>query len=530
MEAQVNYIEDNLIVLQNKVTDDYEIEQHEKYKGVQGEIRFVKSKFNGKQRVLKILKKNVISSQAQELILRNVGLLQNQRNEIKQGLLRVYEFYEDQNFFYMIQQKCEGESLVDHILERAKKEQGKFYTEKLVANLIESILKIIEQGNKIGLIHGNMRLSSFIWGNHDEEQFEKNIMHPYIVDFGISMSMINPNHKYEKIHPTFLPYCISPEYIQALPISENCDSWSIGVLTYLLLCGNLPFNSSQEISIYEEIETGLVDFEYTNSDIWQKISLDAKNFILDCLQPDQTIRKKPQELLQHNWFKQMENLSDNSQILTPLNNTLTNLKTTYLRLQIIEITQHYYLMYKNTLEENEQILRYLRGLDKNKTRDLSINDFQTALSQVLNSVQVHKIIENIQKFDFLDSNNKVYYSLWSNQSYMKQKKKQHLQLIQNLKDIRNNSQNLELIEQNKIYLFRKELKQIMGSKLYHEFEENHFTELLRSGMPLPYLEFEDYLKNYAEQKANKTDELNSALLQQQPLEIPQNTLCSCTLI
>ena len=56
----------------------------------------------------------------------------------------------------------------------------------------------------------------------------------------------------------------------------KCDIWTCGVITYILLCGNPPFNGANDKEIMTSIARGEVKF---NDPIWERVSDDAKDFI-----------------------------------------------------------------------------------------------------------------------------------------------------------------------------------------------------------------------------------------------------------
>ena len=45
-------------------------------------------------------------------------------------------------------------------------------------------------------------------------------------------------------------YYIAPDVIKK-DYDERCDVWSIGVLMYILICGQPPFNGSDDDEIFE---------------------------------------------------------------------------------------------------------------------------------------------------------------------------------------------------------------------------------------------------------------------------------------
>jgi len=52
-------------------------------------------------------------------------------------------------------------------------------------------------------------------------------------------------------------------------MNEKCDIWSIGVILYILLSGNPPFNGNTDGEIMAKVQLGGFDFE---DSIWDNIS------------------------------------------------------------------------------------------------------------------------------------------------------------------------------------------------------------------------------------------------------------------
>ena len=48
------------------------------------------------------------------------------------------------------------------------------------------------------------------------------------------------------------PYYVAPEILKG-EYDEKCDIWSIGALTYLMLCGDPPFIGSSNNEIFKKI-------------------------------------------------------------------------------------------------------------------------------------------------------------------------------------------------------------------------------------------------------------------------------------
>ena len=75
----------------------------------------------------------------------------------------------------------------------------------------------------------------------------------------------------------------APEVMLKLGHGKPVDMWSMGVITYTLLCGYSPFRSENLNDLIDECKNGRVIF---HERYWKDVSRDAKEFITSLLQPD----------------------------------------------------------------------------------------------------------------------------------------------------------------------------------------------------------------------------------------------------
>jgi serine/threonine protein kinase len=126
-----------------------------------------------------------------------------------------------------------------------------------------------------------------------------------LLDFGLS-KIIGPNETCNEPYGT-LTYC-APEILLDIPYNHQVDVFAIGVITYLLLCGFLPFdaeNNEAEIA-RKTINENPIYFNF----IWKNISFYAKRFVEKCLIKDPKKRITINEALNDLWFKEKYNIKD----------------------------------------------------------------------------------------------------------------------------------------------------------------------------------------------------------------------------
>lgn len=99
-------------------------------------------------------------------------------------------------------------------------------------------------------------------------------------------------------------YYVAPEVLHR-SYSTEADMWSIGVITYILLCGSRPFWARTESGIFRSVLRADPNFDDTP---WQSVSPEAKDFVKRLLNKDYRKRMTAAQAL----CKYSHSLTDNS--------------------------------------------------------------------------------------------------------------------------------------------------------------------------------------------------------------------------
>lgn len=118
-----------------------------------------------------------------------------------------------------------------------------------------------------------------------------------IADFGLSII-------FDKNGGKLTTECGSPEYIapEVITLSEydeKVDMWSVGVITYILLTGRMPFGRGSENNIvimFNEIRSGRYNWSKSNA------SDGAKFFVSTLLEVDANKRHSAKKALNNKWL------------------------------------------------------------------------------------------------------------------------------------------------------------------------------------------------------------------------------------
>ncbi|KAJ7565438.1 hypothetical protein O6H91_02G060900 [Diphasiastrum complanatum] len=191
------------------------------------------------------------------------------------------------------QRLCEGGELLDCIL--AKKD-GR-YSEKDAAKLVRQMLNVVARCHLNGIVHRDLKPENFLFKSRGEDSSLK------ATDFGLS-DYIRPGKRFRDVVGS--AYYVAPEVLRRKSGPES-DVWSIGVITYILLCGRRPFWDKTEAGIFNEVLKKKPDFR---AKPWPSISSSAKDFVRKLLAKDPHTRLTASQALSHPWVREGGNASE----------------------------------------------------------------------------------------------------------------------------------------------------------------------------------------------------------------------------
>jgi len=118
-----------------------------------------------------------------------------------------------------------------------------------------------------------------------------------LADFGIAKMLDSSDGVLSTMAGSF-GYA-APEIMLKQGHGKPVDMWSLGVITYTLLCGYSPFRSENVADLIEECKSGRIVF---HGRYWKDVSNEAKDFIISLLQPEPRNRLTSEEALQDVWL------------------------------------------------------------------------------------------------------------------------------------------------------------------------------------------------------------------------------------
>ena len=346
--------------------------------------------------------------------------------------MKKYECYVDQSNFYIISDFCDQGDLLGKLDKLGR------MSEVVVKFLMEQIFNAVAYLHSKNFLHGDIKLENILLytatsrnsgkrftlinidiNKNEDLRIElnrsktitkrtKNYVNDMLnyeiklIDFGCSKYFVNKN-KHTKLSGIIgsTLYC-SPEVVDDL-YDELCDEWSCGVLMYILLTGEPPFQWETEEEIFQKIKKCDYNFKLK---AFNDVSYNCKNLIKKLLEPNKKKRIKACDALKHPFFTEFFNPSQAMTSNKDLNilKRLINYK--------MPISKFHEAMYaficKNflSIDEEKNLRTVFRYIDKEGKNNFNKEDLNRCLKEIHIDLSTEGL-ESIFAMRDADKNNKM---------------------------------------------------------------------------------------------------------------------------
>lgn len=169
------------------------------------------------------------------------------------------------------------------------------YSEKEAAKIFKQVMYSIAYCHSNNIVHRDLKPENLLYSTKDEDSLIK------VIDFGLSQI----NRRGYMKNKVGTAYYVAPEVLMG-QYNQRCDIWSAGVILYILLCGDPPFNGPNDNEIYKAIIK--MHFSLSGSR-WNRVSKEAKDLIAKMLSKESE-RPSAKEVLEHPWFKKADSAKE----------------------------------------------------------------------------------------------------------------------------------------------------------------------------------------------------------------------------
>lgn len=263
--------------------------------GAFGVAHLCRDKRSGQLRVLKTINKR--QSQVPP------GQLEKEIRNLKAcdhpHIIRLFEYYEDYENIYLIMEHAEGGEL--HQVLEAQKSRNMNLPERWVATVIKQCLFAISHVHAQGIIHKDLKAENILLLKVNDVNDPVIQPHAVIIDLGIAelfAARLGRRARCTVVAGT--PTHMAPEVWRG-NFGPVADVWSLGVVMFELLSGDIPFQCSSLNSAQEWLRM------HRQGPSWSALdhcSRQARAICQRMLSCDERMRPTAQQCLGHSWFKE----------------------------------------------------------------------------------------------------------------------------------------------------------------------------------------------------------------------------------
>jgi len=248
----------------------------------------------GEQFAVKSMRKHISSNDEAYFLEARIHYFLSQCDE---KVVHFYEMFEDDEYVHFVLEYLPGGDLFDTLLNQSQSQ--KFYSEKVIKSIVKGLLESVQKMHSYGIVHRDLKLENLLLKTKGNEMPVVKI-----ADFGLAIE----EHKIMTFAGT--PLYMAPENHRREVYGKPVDMWAIGLITYFLFCGDLPFGTDE----YVKYRVLRGEFEFSGKQ-WQSSSVFMRDLISGLLTVDPRVRLTADQALKHPWFQFNEHDTTNHEMM-----------------------------------------------------------------------------------------------------------------------------------------------------------------------------------------------------------------------
>lgn len=200
----------------------------------------------------------------------------------KRHIIKVYDVGISFNHVYLVMDRLHGPTVEKWL------EESTDISEVQAGSILRQILIAIRSIHSHNMVHRDLKPGNFAFK-------DPGCTEVVLIDIAGTMCIVQAGRRADEVGT---PAYMAPEELNHGEVTTSIDMWAVGVLTYFMLSGRLPYKGSSFAEYAEAQENEKPDF---SSEPWPAVSAHAIDFINLCLTLDPLLRLTVTEALKHPW-------------------------------------------------------------------------------------------------------------------------------------------------------------------------------------------------------------------------------------
>uniref|UniRef100_A0A8B9M096 Striated muscle enriched protein kinase a n=1 Tax=Astyanax mexicanus TaxID=7994 RepID=A0A8B9M096_ASTMX len=290
----------------------------ERTRGRFGVIRDCRENATGKMFMAKIVG---YDQETKQSVIQEYDILKSLHNE---KIMALHEAYVTPRYLVLITECCTGKEILSSLVDRFR------YSEDDVVGYIVQILQGLEYLHNCRILHLDIKPDNIIVTELSAIK---------IIDFGSAQTFNPLSLKHYSKDLGTLEYT-APEMLKGDAVGPPADLWSLGVVTYIMLSGRLPFQEKEPL----QTETKIKAAKFDSTKLYPNVSQSALAFLKKVLNGYQWSRPTIKDCFSHAWLQDSYLMKLRRQTLTFTTTRLKEFLGAYERRRLDLATKHKVLL------------------------------------------------------------------------------------------------------------------------------------------------------------------------------------------
>ncbi|KAJ0022689.1 hypothetical protein NQD34_014823 [Periophthalmus magnuspinnatus] len=235
------------------------------------------------------------------------------------NIVHMVEVFQFPHRVYMVLELATGGELLDRVVSKGH------FTERDATKAIKMVLAAISYLHSLGITHRDLKPENLLYYHPGSNS------RLLVTDFGLAMFSDKRSDYLASSDSTSVDTSwslrttcgtaeyMAPEMVQRKPYWSAVDLWAMGVISFIVLSGSMPFEDDSRTKLYRAIMRGKYSY---SGDPWPCVSNLAKDFISGLLRVDPSSRLTAEQAQQHPWVASEAATSSCTNLHRPISHNL----------------------------------------------------------------------------------------------------------------------------------------------------------------------------------------------------------------